>query len=565
MKRFLDSKIIIFISGVISLAVFFFINPEYRNLLGLAISLILLNSLFLQKKELKSQVLRFILLILNGLVYFFYEKDITLYILGAMNSAVAVYLIVRMHKERGKIIIKELLGFAGVFSLIFALLAACLIWERQFAKNTQVKQLKSQAGDIERLIEREQCAISVKTIKIAADQNIVEKLVKNDLEGLSKEAIRLMNKNELTYLVITDSLATVLVRAHKPKSVGDNLIKQVPNIKNVFQGGEFAGLENTYETPLAMISGIPIFDTNKNVIGAVFAGRRINDAYALNLDKGNVFFAQKEKIVGSHFNERDFYSLLDKLNLNKIENRYLYKGKEYLLFNKPISSSSGENIASLNIITLYRYDNQKQIIILSSLILVLLTGYGIVNWTKKRQVNQMLSRCKKNLLAIVNSILLLVIFGGSIIVNSGKAAGIQVKAMSIERKNKGELMLYLTKIYYKTSDIVPVKIMLMPGSELINQINMEINFSSNIQVGDFIPDEAVCPKISKEINNEMGRLLINCAGIEKKILEPVSLGMINFKAMKSGLANMHINIPNTQSGIEISQSLEQGENIIIAD
>jgi methyl-accepting chemotaxis protein len=86
-----------------------------------------------------------------------------------------------------------------------------------------------------------------------------------------------MHSFGIDYLVITDTLGNVLVRAHEPSKFGDNISNQ-RNIQNAIKNIKTVGIEEGKVVKMSIRAGTPLKDKNGKNIGVISTGYVFKDS-----------------------------------------------------------------------------------------------------------------------------------------------------------------------------------------------------------------------------------------------------------------------------------------------
>lgn len=122
----------------------------------------------------------------------------------------------------------------------------------------------------------------------AEDGRLVESLqsylLGGDRQAIVNASVSIMSSTAVDFLTVMDTEGNVIVRAHEPDNFGDSLANQA-NVKNAMQGKQYTTTEKGSAVKLSVRCGTPIFDENKNLIGVVSLGYRLDQNKAVDYVK----------------------------------------------------------------------------------------------------------------------------------------------------------------------------------------------------------------------------------------------------------------------------------------
>ena len=117
----------------------------------------------------------------------------------------------------------------------------------------------------------------------ANDNTIINALISRNQEELIQRASELYENYELTVLAITDERGIVQARGQFPHIYGDDLSSRTVT-RTALEGRHETFVERGPIIPLAIVSGIPVYDAYGTLIGTISAGFRMDtDSFVDNL------------------------------------------------------------------------------------------------------------------------------------------------------------------------------------------------------------------------------------------------------------------------------------------
>lgn len=110
---------------------------------------------------------------------------------------------------------------------------------------------------------------------IASDNAIIEALETGDSAALQERASQLFADTDVDFCTVTNAFGTALARPHKPEMLGDD-VSAIPSIKSALSGKGLTTVEQGVSIRLSACSGLPIYDNQDNLVGAVSSGYRLD-------------------------------------------------------------------------------------------------------------------------------------------------------------------------------------------------------------------------------------------------------------------------------------------------
>jgi len=217
-----------------------------------------------------------------------------------------------MNSTRKKILIPMLaLTIGGCAAVI---ISSILLFSNEL--NNAVRDKAEMAAMIaENEINELRVKAKIAAFGMANNPDLVKVLAKNDREGIIRTANALKAMAQIDFCNIIDNRGYVITRTHDPK-YGDNISNQ-PHVKRALEGYSEAFVTQGAVIRLGAYAGAPIYDNDKNMIGVVSLGFRLDIQEAADRLKD----LTKSEISMFTYNERVSTTLIDE------ENTYAVGGK----------------------------------------------------------------------------------------------------------------------------------------------------------------------------------------------------------------------------------------------
>ena len=189
---------------------------------------------------------------------------------------------------------------------------------------------------------------------------VVEYVQNRDRDGLIRFLGPILDSSEVGQCIITDAQGIVIARTHAPNEYGDSVLSQI-NIVEALNGRSVTLYEEGSLTKVAVRSGAPIYDSNRNIIGAVSAAIRIDtdtfvddmkDLYGVDV---TIFHGDTrihttiiddgKRVVGTKMSD----NVADVVIRGKLDYQAeaLILGNRYKAFYHPLMNSKGEAFATI--------------------------------------------------------------------------------------------------------------------------------------------------------------------------------------------------------------------------
>jgi len=148
---------------------------------------------------------------------------------------------------------------------------------------------------------------------MSGHHDLIEAVKADDREKAASTALMLKAMSALDYCVIMDKDGVVITRTHEPDNYGDN-VSGLTHVKAALAGNVEAHIMKGVTVPLGASASAPIYDENRNIIGAISLGFMLSDqefVYKLRDLTGCeiTIFRDDERVSSTVLNERGGYAL----------------------------------------------------------------------------------------------------------------------------------------------------------------------------------------------------------------------------------------------------------------
>jgi len=181
-----------------------------------------------------------------------------------------------------KILIPMILLAIGCSSTV--LISSVLLFSRDLT-NTSYDKVNVASAKVEHEIQNLLSGSQNAAIGTSNNSDFTEAFRSNDRERIMLAAYNLRTIAQLDFFTIVDSNGTVLIRTHEPDNVGGSLAG-LANVRAALNGNIETYIVPGATVRLGVMSGAPIYDENKNIIGAVSLGYRLDTQQFVNEMKG---------------------------------------------------------------------------------------------------------------------------------------------------------------------------------------------------------------------------------------------------------------------------------------
>jgi len=110
---------------------------------------------------------------------------------------------------------------------------------------------------------------------MANNQDLKEAVLNSDLSEITAKADAMLSVTQLDYCVIMNSRGIIMASTHDPDNYGYDA-SALPHVKSALSGKTEAYIIKGPTILLGVSAGMPIYDDNKNIIGAITLGLRLD-------------------------------------------------------------------------------------------------------------------------------------------------------------------------------------------------------------------------------------------------------------------------------------------------
>ncbi|SHI00722.1 methyl-accepting chemotaxis protein [Clostridium grantii] len=119
---------------------------------------------------------------------------------------------------------------------------------------------------------------------ISQNPDIVKYMDEGNADGL-RDILTIISKDlNVDFITVTDKNGLVLYRTNTPNESGDSIINQI-NIQKALEGNVYTTLENIDSQELLAVTGSPIINMNKEIIGVISTGFELSNVDILDNSK----------------------------------------------------------------------------------------------------------------------------------------------------------------------------------------------------------------------------------------------------------------------------------------
>ena len=181
-----------------------------------------------------------------------------------------------------------IISISGSFVLVIAFVVMiCIISLNTYFQSESKKELHNGITSFQTLLENFKVQALAQCENIAVNPEIIKSLTERNFNDLLQVSQPLMKNGKLDYMVFTDPTGKVILRTHEPDKIpaeDDSIINQV-NVAKAAQGETFVGIEPGKVVRLSVRAGVPVYDTNKNLVGIVSTGYTISQNSIVDMGK----------------------------------------------------------------------------------------------------------------------------------------------------------------------------------------------------------------------------------------------------------------------------------------
>ncbi|HBG81708.1 TPA: hypothetical protein DDW69_02590 [candidate division CPR2 bacterium] len=302
------------------------------------------------------------IVVLCALAYYFTLK---LHWVWPISLMLFFGIFIYLKKKFSPILMKEKKALKIIYLSIISLTIFLPAVLQLYQKTNQTKEFnlleKKLDEEMSTLQEKQKTSLNM-VRQLSEDEYIKSNLNNKSAAELAAVLRSKMLASNLSYLVLTDHIGNVKIRAHKPGVAGDNIFESFPETKSVFEGRTYEGIEEGLESPLIIIAGAPIYNEDK-INGAIFTGYLLNDDFARKESvalQESIAFYSNQKLYGysssnpgisSVFISSNIRGYLDTNSKDVIKKEAILENKNYLFAAKTIKNNRQITIGKVVIIS----------------------------------------------------------------------------------------------------------------------------------------------------------------------------------------------------------------------
>ena len=184
---------------------------------------------------------------------------------------------------RAKIIVPVVVIITALFvimtiftSMRFTEYTGFLLSERVAAAANAVKMF---LADCERNSE-------LAAITTSNDEDVIKAIKGNDREAALQILSSSLDLYHVDFLVVTDGKGRVIARTHEPEIYGDSITDQI-SIREALKGNILVNFDEGALIKVAVCAGVPVYDSDGNIIGTIMAGVRLDTLETVDYLKGH--------------------------------------------------------------------------------------------------------------------------------------------------------------------------------------------------------------------------------------------------------------------------------------
>ena len=141
-------------------------------------------------------------------------------------------------------------------------------------------ELENDVQTVNFILSLQQTRARTSAEKLALDGDLQQAILREDQAALAEQAMGIMSKDILDYLVIANARGIVLVRGHDPGRSGDNVSGRTL-VAPSLSGLTIETITATVDKPLVAAAGVPVFelDPPHRLLGVIVAGHVLDYAF----------------------------------------------------------------------------------------------------------------------------------------------------------------------------------------------------------------------------------------------------------------------------------------------
>ncbi len=407
-----------------------------------------------------------------------------------------------------------------VLTLFIVALSVMALFSYPILRALESAYFGSKTGEILNGIADDEHYVYGRMEALAATPDFARFIRQDDLPNIASTIQEEGTATGLDAIVVTDANGVVLAREKAPTSVGDYIFQSTTYGQQLAEGNSTVSVEKGTDLPLIVIAGFPVKE-NGTMVGAVFGGYSIDDAYAhafrgryLSGNTDLIFYAKAAGVVGTTFEDPKTKALIDtyfNTGSDWIENAQTdqavtIEGKSYFLKNIPLPGIDG---SAGGVLVLYRNSNTRIGLIFSAIIALLFLLIVLSFHTLR--VPRQGRRYEYLLLGIFSAVIFSVAFLEAELVLGRQQIIIQPPPYPIYNST---LSLVPDSGIFDLSSEQQIAVRVLTGGEAINAAQIDLSFDpSKLRVTDILTANSFCSPgmfLEKNIDNANGMVQVAC-------------------------------------------------------
>ena len=115
----------------------------------------------------------------------------------------------------------------------------------------------------------------IAAVNVTSERDVVNAISERDTGEITRLLTALIRVLHVDFFVVTDESGHVLARTFQPNTIGDSIMHQ-ENIRQALNGRVYTCMEEDSIVKVSMCTGVPVYNGDGNIIGAISAGIRFD-------------------------------------------------------------------------------------------------------------------------------------------------------------------------------------------------------------------------------------------------------------------------------------------------
>ena len=156
-----------------------------------------------------------------------------------------------------------------------AVLVSSIALYRSELNDAMHKQIEIAMNVVERELSDIRTQVRLAAIGMSSNNELTDAILNNDRDKVIELVAGLEAMVNLDYCTVIDNKGEVIFRTNDAEIYGDD-VSHLPHVKEAFQGEIGVHIFRGVTVRLGMSAGAPIYDAERNIIGVISAGRRLD-------------------------------------------------------------------------------------------------------------------------------------------------------------------------------------------------------------------------------------------------------------------------------------------------